>query len=294
MCLLFATVQPKCIPDDYILAYEKKDVYDPLPQHIRTIQLSDLKSSRHYVLARFVGLVENLCQEFGDLTKDIEVVTVANSPIASVDKGIFDESHITNLILDDLQLTSINSGIYQNMSKLKHLYFNKSPIKTVKEGAFKNLPELTNFDLTDTEVQTINPKWFEKCPKITTVDFSKNKIRILYSGAFSFMTKDTPHRIYLMGNKIRTIEAGAFTSKQIELLQLEGNHLKSLGTDMFPQLGSGMKREIDLEGNRFTCIDDKTLALLKLFEHVNLKDNYPHDTCDRNKATRGLKNFSWT
>lgn len=295
LCVIFAAVQPKCVPDDYVVASVAGKLDDSSEETAsKTIKYADLKIKHNYQSVMFVGMIEHLCKKFGKVVKGLKAVAVVSSPITTMDKGIFDGTHVSTLIFDDLELHTIETGSFQNMPELENFDMRSSPIKTVEDGSFKDLPQLSDLVLRDLEITTISPKWFENCPKINTVDFSYNEIRVIPTGTFSFMAQDQPLAIKLSHNKIRTIEAGAFAGADIQLLHLGDNHLQAMYPEMFTQLNAGNKHYLNLAENRFTCIDEKTLAVLKVFSDVNMEDNYPAATCDKSKATQGLKKFKWT
>lgn len=289
LCLTVA--HSKCIPDDYVVAYNYNRTSESLPL-VTTVRFSELKSANKYDTVLFTGQATTLCKEFGDAVKHLRGIKLYHMLVTSIDKGIFDGAALQHITLETLQMPYIENGVFQNMPKLAKVFFYDIAIMAVEDGAFKNLPSLKEFSITLSMLTTVDPKWFENCPKLHRIDLSHNDIRELRAGAFSFLVADQPHSINLQYNKIRTIEPNAFSTKKFLLLDLEGNHLKQLSSSMFPEMIRG--KYVNLEGNRFNCIDEKTLSALRYFDDVNLKHNYPDDGCDKRKVTKALKRVLWT
>lgn len=282
----------KCVPDKTIVAFDYSSAIQNPPTG-KIVTLADLTSGKDtYVVAVFQGTTTNLCKHFADAIKDISIISVTETPLKTIDKGIFDGlKTLEDFELDTTDFEHIEAGVFQNIPNLEELTFTTSPINTIDDGAFNHLPKLEKFSVTKAKLQTVKSAWFVNCPKIKFVDFSHNNLRVLHGGDFGFLVPGVPHIVKLEGNKIKTIEDGAFSSKRFALLDLQSNKLRALRHSMFTKLRRSEK--IDLSDNRFTCVDELTLRFLKVFSSINLNDNSAEDSCDKFRIKDELTQLTW-
>lgn len=231
--------------------------------------------------------VTNLCKAFVDKFDDLQMLSFNDIPIESFDNNLFDGApNIENLEFDGAKLKHIKSGIFRNVANLEELKFNNTPIDKVDVGAFDDLPKLEEFGISNSFLQKIDPAWFLDCPSIVNVDFSGNRIKTINTGDFSFMRAGVAHTINLSNNRIKTIASGAFISRKFDLLNLEDNRIRSLTTAIFKDLPKKSKK-INLSTNRFTCVDEKTREVFRLFNEFVLSAT--NKSCHKSDSIKQIK-----
>nr|KAG5711268.1 hypothetical protein BaRGS_005965 [Batillaria attramentaria] len=125
---------------------------------------------------------------------NIAMLDISFNPLTTVEAGAFTGSNITNVILKNTQLTTIQPDTFSN-TQITTLDLSSSPLKTVEAGAFTG-STITNVILKNTQVTTIQPDTFSNT-QITTLDLSSSPLKTVEAGAFigntivTLLLKDT-------------------------------------------------------------------------------------------------------
>lgn len=205
------------------------------------------------------------------------------------------------LALLDNEIEHVPSGVFNHLN-LTTLYLQRNQISTIDSGAFDDMPRLYKIKLNSNKITIWNPDWFHNSPSITEILFRRNEIPEIPSNAFKNIkgshgykgTYLVDTKIYLSHNNISSIAPDALRGleelsqlwldrnslkelnervfsevTEMGILFLSKNKLKALPSRMFPKLTSDIDI-LDLTGNNnMTCLSYDIVSVVKL---TNIQD----------------------
>lgn len=150
----------------------------------------------------------------------------------------------------------------------------ETKLKFLPKYIGEKLPNLEEFYNYNTDLGIIRDFYFTGMTKVTFMMLSGNKIVTIEAGAFNDLVK--VEELFLSYNQIRTLDERLFlTMINLKTIQLNNNKIKFLSPSMFYHLIYKDKIEkINLEGN--ICIDKSYLPYSFNYLHSDLKS-----TCSR-------------
>ncbi len=190
------------------------------------------------------------------------------------------------LLLNKNQISSIQSGAFQTLPKLRFLYLADNRIKSIQAGAFQELPKLTDLNLSSNEITLIQPGTFQRLSNLGTLNLTNNKITAIRPDAFqglpNLLTLD------LTKNQITSIELGAFGGlSMLNDLCLENNQITAIQPGTFQGLSN--LEWLDLNNNQIKSIQSDTFQGLTKLLWLCL--NYNRITSIQTDAFRWLLNL---
>ena len=128
---------------------------------------------------------------------------------------------------DNKELTSIERGDFEGLTKLQELKLNANSITSIEPGAFGGLDNLKSLDLRGNEIISIEPGGFDGLDNLQTLRLATNSIASIDSDVFHRLTN--LRTLDLRFNDIASIESGAFAGLNgLETLTLGDNSLSEL------------------------------------------------------------------
>ena len=230
------------------------DAFSPL-KFLTTLTLNDNQMLNVSLLERaFYGL--RFCKHLTELGLD-------NTNLTGIGPSIFQYMANTSLVKLHAQgclITVLHSGTFKYLPNLQFLWLSGNKIHTIEENAFQNLNELRELDLSRNSLISI--------PNGDRVGLNTLKVLFLQRNSikdtivqYSLRGYNKLETLRLSGNNIRRISPKAFLGiPSLQLLNLMDNKIAYLDVDAF----HGLKylTNLDLRGNKINYID------VNLFQHT--------------------------
>ncbi|XP_060530383.1 leucine-rich repeat-containing G-protein coupled receptor 5-like [Cylas formicarius] len=251
-------------------------------------------SNTHVTLvgAKNVKTITGCFSPTEDLVK-VTYIQIINGSVPILKKDAINSlPNLVDVILDNNNITDLQSGCFYNLTKLYLIKLRYNNFKTIREGVFNNLP-ITELCLTNNNIESIHPKafnnienlkllsidenkigywsgeWFKGSPKLAVLDFKVNHITSIPFRAFRNvkgvhysrdLNLNISTNIFLHNNRIKYISDGAFDGIQaFGWLFLHRNELEEIS-----EASLGTLQTIDwirLEHNYLKCIPDKLVQI---------------------------------
>lgn len=163
-------------------------------------------------------------------------VVLTNNKLGLVEEGVFDGLRISILNLAGNEITTVDTGAFDNMHALRMLDLSSNKLPRVDGGWFKNSPNLTYINLENNVITAIPAEAFKNVVGVHTVlnekvytdiILSNNLIQYIHPDAFKGL--DGLGMLYLDHNSLKTVDEDLFKGlSYLKLLALQFNHLKCL------------------------------------------------------------------
>lgn len=173
------------------------------------------------------------------------------------------------------KLTQITKTNLANFKQLQHLTLDYSEISTIEDGAFSGTPALLELKLGYNQIQAITSKTFEGLTNMNVLDLTGNRHCRIETGAFTLLTK--LNQLYLGEMSLETFPKSVSSLVSLEKLDLHGNEIKTLTSDVFSKLTK--LQYLDISGNSIQTLLSSTENLIKRITTVELFDNPWHCNC---------------
>ncbi len=178
---------------------------------------------------------------------------------------------LQELSLQDNQLTSLPSGIFDELTNLQTLYLNDNRLSSLPAEIFENLANLRTLYLHDNSGLTSLPAGiFENLANLRTLSLFRNRLSSLPAGIFDNLTN---LRIIRLGlNRLTSLPAGIFDNlANLRRLDLEDNRLSSLPAGIFDELTN--LRTLELGDNRLTSLPAEIFNELTNLHTLDIEGN---------------------
>lgn len=192
-------------------------------------------------------------------------------------------------------LRMINTGIKElNVDNfpigngLMDLDLRRNNITSMPSGVFANLTSLRHINLSDNLIDRIEPGAFDHLPVLRTLFLSNNKLETITTNSLSRTGNLT--ELYLGSNEIRFFASDALNSTRLETLSLEKNLLRSLPDGTFDKMLALEK--VDLGGNDLGKVGNLLTKCKKVYS-LRLNDNPNLIDVDIFNLTKRLPELSY-
>ncbi|XP_035387794.1 SLIT and NTRK-like protein 4 isoform X1 [Electrophorus electricus] len=149
---------------------------------------------------------------------------------------------------------------FQGFEGLDLLHLGSNQISTIQKGVFGNLTNLRRLYLNGNQLEQLHPEIFLGLSNLQYLYLEYNAIKEVLAGTFDSMPN--LQLLYLNNNVLRSLPAYIFAGVSLARLNLKNNHFMTLPVSgVLDQLKS--LTQIDLEGNPWECSCD--LVALKLW-----------------------------
>ncbi|XP_048586485.1 uncharacterized protein LOC5518949 isoform X4 [Nematostella vectensis] len=241
------------------------------------------------------GAIRFVPRDYLQQFKYLQTLDLQNNKISN---GFRLPDNMWNINLASNQLKSLDLwGMMDNLHRLKALYLDYNPLKTIKPLTFANLSSLMNLHILGCKLEDIREGTFQGLRSLGKLDLRENKIRVLRKGVFKGIVGNEFQRlaITLQLNSISKIEKGVFEdvagitkldlsvnklvsfpdlqglAENVENLNLHSNLIYDL-----TQLGSMRVKtitQLDLSYNKIRTITSKTFNAVNIRRTLNLANN---------------------
>lgn len=156
--------------------------------------------------------------------------------ITELKPGDFDGlTSLTELELDDNQLSSLPENIFDQLTNLTKLFLDGNQLSALPEGVFDQLTNLTRLALSNNQLGTLPDGVFDKLTSLTVLTLNSNQLSTLADGLFDPLTNLT--RLYLNSNQLSVLPDGLFDQlTDLTLLNLFDNPVSSVQESDFDHL----------------------------------------------------------
>lgn len=94
---------------------------------------------------------------------------------------------VTELFLDGNNYPELDSGVFRNHNKLRHLYLNGSQVEVIRNQTFRGLTNLQSLHLHDNHLQKLNGYEFEHLQRLRELNLQNNKLTVIANGTFNHL-----------------------------------------------------------------------------------------------------------
>jgi Leucine-rich repeat (LRR) protein len=161
-----------------------------------------------------------------------------NNQLTSLSKSIFDQlTALTHLELFGNQLTSLPAGVFDNLTALTILSLGQNQLTSLPSGIFDNLTSLTSLSLLLNQLSSFPIGIFDNLTALKFLSLDRNQLSGLTSGTFDKLTALTD--LTLHQNQLTSLPTGIFDRlTALTSLTLFSNQLSTLPVGIFDNLTS--------------------------------------------------------
>ena len=213
-----------------------------------------------------------------------------NNQLTSLSKSMFDQlTALTHLELFGNQLTSLPAGVFDNLTALTTLTLGQNQLTSLPSGIFDKLTSLTSLDLILNQLSSLPTGIFDKLTALTFLSLDRIQVTSLPVGIFDKLTAVT--NLSLHQNQLSSLPSGIFDKlTALTSLTLFSNQLTNLPTGIFDKLTA--LTDLSLGGNGLiglpSGIFDKLTALTFLTLNDNELTSLPVDLFANSTSLTGL------
>ncbi|XP_076766748.1 toll like receptor [Xylocopa sonorina] len=214
--------------------------------------------------------------------------------------GIFDSTpNLTVLELGSNRMKSLESNVFDPLSKLRFLNLWKNNFEEIKPGTFDKLVSLNSLDLNSNDLITLPKDIFAKLEKLEalnlynnnfapyslpegllrhnvklqTINLSSNKRNMTTLPDGLFMNLTELEAVQLRRNGLIQVPADLFRGcVSLRNISLERNYIEWLPEDLFENLTN--LSLLDLNFNELTSLPDRIFSTLKNLSKLDLSKNH--------------------
>jgi Leucine-rich repeat (LRR) protein len=184
------------------------------------------------------------CADLAALTQ----LTASNKSIQNIESLQY-ASGLTELFLDNNQLTSLSKSIFDQLTALTHLELFGNQLTSLPAGVFDNLTALTILSLGQNQLTSLPSGIFDNLTSLTSLSLLLNQLSSFPIGIFDNLT--ALKFLSLDRNQLSGLTSGIFAnSTSLTGLALNDNQLSSLPDGLFDNLS--LLSELDLSNNQLT------------------------------------------
>ena len=171
-----------------------------------------------------------------------------NNQLTSLPAGVFDGlSSVMVLGLSGNQLTSLPVGAFDELSALTNLVLNNNQLTSLSVGVFDGLSSLTYLQLQNNQLTSLPADVFDGLSSLIDLHLQNNQLTSLSVGAFNGLSSLT--QLLLNNNQLTSLSAGVFNGlPALTQLWLQNNQLTSLPAGAFGGLSALKELYLDVNG----------------------------------------------
>ncbi|XP_048585254.1 lutropin-choriogonadotropic hormone receptor isoform X2 [Nematostella vectensis] len=215
---------------------------------------------------------------------------IASNAMVQIEEDAFAGLHyLVQLNLRGNKLKSIPTSAINDLMRLQQLELDGNPIRVIKDHAFKGLSRLTEIALGWEKLEEVYHNAFTELPLLRRLPLGNVKLKhfpnLTGTHSLQILTLESNYIEYLPRNfcgmfpKLYDFNANMNKIKRIpdmsgcksmELLKLVHNQISSIGSSL---QGMARLKDLTLEGNRITEVNDNTFKGVKSLETLDLAKN---------------------
>ena len=212
-----------------------------------------------------------------DQLSSLEILDLLVSEFTTLTADVFDGlSSLKSLDLAtqsneaENQLTSVPSGLFDDLTSLEKLYLSGHSFTSLPTGLFDNNTSHTHLHLNSNGMTALPDNIFDKLISLTTLLFSGNNLPSLPDGIFDKNT--LLKHLGLRSNGIGSLRSDVFDPlTNLETLSLRNNKLTSLSADVFGELTN--LTSLSLQYNRLTALPSNIFDSNTNLTTLNITNN---------------------
>ncbi|GFR26722.1 carboxypeptidase N subunit 2 [Trichonephila clavata] len=243
-----------------------------------------------------INIRDNRLKSIDDAFKfelELEVLDLGKNPLKQIGPKAFDWKvrQLKTLILDQCELFSLPSMVFQYLTKLEKLDLSHNKLETISPEIFQALRNLREINLSGNEIRILgdlftknsrleridlSENFIKSCDSIfyglqnlKSIDLSANQLEVIKKS--DFLTTPSITNLILSKNNISKIESGSFSYlEHLTNLSLSFNRLMSLNNSLknAPEL-----EILLLKNNQFTEIGKNEFSNSPKLKRINLGYN---------------------
>jgi len=135
--------------------------------------LTDLRLSNNNLCKPPIGL-------FDPLVRNLKRLFLEGNKITSIQSGLLDQlTRLFHLDLSRNNFSHLAAGQFARLTNITFLELSSNHITSIDEGAFEGLINLCCLYLTNNEITTLHPLTFKGLTNLVSVNLAKNKLKSL-------------------------------------------------------------------------------------------------------------------
>lgn len=220
-------------------------------------------------------------------------LNLAHNAIKSLDQTLVFLDKLEELDLSHNLLTSIDTGNFEEQSRLRELSLANNNFTALSPGAFSGLAALSVLDLSHNSLSELPVRVLDDLPHLTVLNLGHNRLHMLsrrtFRGPHSLLVLDlcdnyfrdvptealedllTLQKLHLCRNRLTRLEADSFPTDTLVELSLETNSIDAIEDAAFARLRH--LRTLDLACNLLADVPTDALASLLALEALYLSRN---------------------
>ena len=197
---------------------------------------------------------------------------LSENPIKKLGINAFNGlSQLTQIILNETEITAIPEGIFKDCSSLETLDLGYNYIRKLGNNSFHRLKKLVTINLNNNKITEIPDAIFKDCTSLLNMDLSHNQIKKLVNGALLGLTSLS--EIFLQFNQLTEVPDGMFKIfSSLKRIDLGDNQINIIGKDFLKQ--SIKLQRINLKNNLINSIMFQSLKPLINSLFIDITNNY--------------------
>ena len=184
---------------------------------------------------------------------------------------------IRYLYLDDNQIDTIESDVFNNLVQLRELWMSYNAILTLESGAFNGLMNLVKLKLHNNKINTLPGGVFSPLVRLQSLDLGKNNLYTIQTGKDRFSSLVALVYLNLADNQCSFFQPDLFKPLlSLKYLHLERNNLgrmfsEDYGGEMLEELKK--LEELHVMNNNIEALPEPTLKNLLSLKVLNASHN---------------------
>ncbi|XP_044003398.1 phospholipase A2 inhibitor beta-like [Aphidius gifuensis] len=227
-------------------------------------------SNRYFCNKKISYYNWTICAFFSENLHSYEInMKHINLPV--LPKNIFTGfDNLRELYLSHNRLYRLESGTFNNLSKLTSLYIKNNNITELPSDIFNGLKQLRFLILSSNKLNSLEPGTFNNLSKLVFLHIENNNLTALSSNVFNGL--DKLEDLNLSWNKLNSLEPGTFNNlSNLEYLLINNNHLTSLPEGIFTGLEN--LRGLRLSDNRISYLGSDHFNNLPALTILDVRGN---------------------
>lgn len=194
---------------------------------------------------------------------NLEFIDLSFNNISNVAKVVFFLHRVKNLNMQYNKIQNINFTLPISLHSLD-LSFNK--ISSIKHDTFSGMNELITLKLNDNALEVFPSGLCDTLENLNEINLQRNNISFVTNQTFAFNNKLKV--VNLAENNIFGIETTAFSSENIEYLNLAHNKIQTINFTIPTRT-----KTLDLQHNNISHINDNSFVNTSNIEELYLNNN---------------------
>ncbi|XP_063700573.1 leucine-rich repeat-containing protein 15-like [Culicoides brevitarsis] len=198
----------------------------------------------------------------------IEKISFENSTILIFPKEFLTQTpNLSNLEMENVQLTEIPDFSFQNASKLEIMDLEFNELTEIGENTFDGAKKMIKLYLGNNKIRKISPKAFEDVANLEVLFLEKNDLEVIDARTFASLKKLM--HLVLTDNDIKYVATRAFVNlPNLYEIHLDNNEMESLELHIDRKLDL-----VDVSGNKLTSLNLKSINPKAKIHTIKASDN---------------------